>query len=77
MEPPGVVTATATAGPAVPAGVWHSMASLMVSTGSVHSRPPTVTVLSLVRFSPVTVMVSSPVTSPLLGVTPVMVGGLR
>jgi hypothetical protein len=77
MFPPGVVTTMSTAGPAVPAGVLHSMLLSLLSTGSVHARPPMVTVASSVRLSPEMTTVSPPAARPVCGVTVMLAGGSR
>jgi hypothetical protein len=79
VVPPGVVTAISRAPPPVtPSGIWQ-VRLLLLRVALVHSTPPMVTVaVPLTSTRSVPVMVRGPPSrSPVLGVTPVMVGGLR
>jgi hypothetical protein len=68
------VTVTVTA-PALPAGVVAVMDVLLTTTTLVAAADPNVTVAPDTKFVPVIVTAVPPVVGPLLGDTPVTVGG--
>jgi hypothetical protein len=72
---PGLVTVTVTA-PALPAGVVAVIVVLLVTTTLVAAAAPNDTVAPDAKFVPVIVIDVPPTVGPLLGLTPVTVGGI-
>jgi hypothetical protein len=66
------VTVTA---PALPAGVVAVIVVLLTTVTAVAAAPPNVTVAPTAKFVPVIVAAVPPAVVPLLGDTPVTVGG--
>jgi hypothetical protein len=71
---PGLVTVTVTA-PALPAGVVAVILVLLATTTFVAAALPNVTVAPDAKFVPVMVTAVPPAVDPLVGETPVTVGG--
>ena len=72
--PPELVTVTVTA-PALPAGVVAAIVVLFTTTTFVADALPNFTVAPATKFVPVIVTAVPPEVDPLLGLTPVTVGG--
>jgi hypothetical protein len=72
--PPGVVTITSTR-PVACAGVTAVMVVALMTVTPVAAPPPNVTLVALVKLVPVMVTAVPPSVDPLLGLTPVTVGG--
>jgi hypothetical protein len=70
--PPGVVTATATAGPAAPAGVTQVTDVALTTVTDVAAMPPNVTADVPIKFVPATVTVVPPAVVPLVGLIDVI-----